>query len=65
MTIVVIRDGDFTRPGGEPGSPDPNGAEDSPEKRVAGTGSGIPGSIKTGMGPGPDEGSPDRPDPDI
>ena len=61
----VCRDGDFTRPGGEPGSPDQNGTRDSPEKRVTGTGPGIPGSTKTGTGTGPGEGSPDPPGPGI
>ena len=63
--VDVSRDGDFTRPGGEPGSPDPNGAGDSSKKRVAGTGPGIPGSTKTGTGTGPGEGSPDPPGPSI
>ena len=57
------RDGDLTRPGGEPGSPDPNGAGYSPEKRVAGA--GIPGLHKAGPGPGTGEGSPDPPGPGI
>ena len=61
--VVIIRDGDFTRPSGEPGSLDLNGARDSPEKRMAGTGPGIPGSTKAGTGSGPDEGSPDLPGP--
>jgi len=34
----MLRDGDLPRSGGEPGSPDPNGARDSPEKWDPGPG---------------------------
>ena len=61
MSLQLGRD--LPRPGGEPGSPDPNGAGYSPEKRVTGAGTGIPGLHKAGRGRGRVKGPPTRPDP--
>ena len=58
---VGRRDAKLPRPDGEPGSPVPNGAGDSPKKRVSGPGK--PGVVKAGPGTG--EGSPDPPGPGI
>ena len=45
IEVPLSRDGDLSRPGGEPGSPDPN-------ERVTGAGAGIPGLHKAGPGTG-------------